>query len=139
VETRSLLVRPQNSRVSEFCTRLTTLTPEQVARGVTLAQALETIQREYYPEDRVFASWGDYDRNQFLRNCEFYRIPYPFGPTHWNVKTFFSLAMQLERETGLDAACELLGIEFEGTQHRGVDDAANTALVLARLLERLRR
>jgi inhibitor of KinA sporulation pathway (predicted exonuclease) len=138
VETRSLIVRPQNSQVSDFCTRLTTLTPEQVAAGVTLGQALETIAREYHPADRVFASWGDYDRNQFMRNCDYYRLTYPFGPTHWNVKTFFALIHNLERETGIDTACDIMGLEFTGTHHRGVDDAANIALILAKLLEKSR-
>jgi inhibitor of KinA sporulation pathway (predicted exonuclease) len=137
-ETRSILVRPQQSEVSEFCTRLTSITPQMVASAVTLSQAVDILKREYHPGDRVFASWGDYDRNQFHRNCDFYRIEYPFGPTHWNVKTFFGLVLGLEREIGIDAACDLLNLPFAGTHHRGVDDAINITAILRELMLRSR-
>ena len=42
---RSLLIKPTRSRVSEFCTRLTTLTPEQVATGITCTEACEILRR----------------------------------------------------------------------------------------------
>jgi inhibitor of KinA sporulation pathway (predicted exonuclease) len=139
VETRSLMVRPQQSEISEFCTRLTSITPSMVANAMSLGQALDILRREYFPADRVFASWGDYDRNQFSRNCEYYRLEYPFGPTHWNVKTFFALAHALERETGIDTACDMIQLPFAGTHHRGVDDAYNIAGILCHLMARQRQ
>ena len=139
IEKRAILVRPQVSEVSEFCTKLTTITPELAQTGITLEQSLALLKNEYLSDDRVFASWGDYDRNQFNRNCEYFRLKYPFGPTHWNVKTFFALAHSLPRETGIDAACEMLGRPLEGTHHRGVDDAWNIAGILCELLSRTRQ
>ena len=138
LETRAILVRPQQSEVSDFCTRLTSITPEMLSNAITLGQAMDVLRREYHPGDRVFASWGDYDRNQFKRNCDFYGLEYPFGPTHWNVKTFFGLVLGMEREIGIDAACDLLGLPFAGTHHRGVDDAVNITAILRELLMRSR-
>src|SRR5687768_1366083 len=69
---RSILVRPQRSEVSPFCTRLTSLTKEMVATGMTLDKAVDILKHDYNSQDRLFASWGDYDRNQFLRNCRDY-------------------------------------------------------------------
>jgi inhibitor of KinA sporulation pathway (predicted exonuclease) len=138
IEKRAILVRPQVSEVSDFCTKLTTITPELARSGMSLEQSLDVLRNEYHSEDRVFASWGDYDRNQFHRNCDYFRLKYPFGPTHWNVKTYFALAHGLAREVGIDAACELVGTELEGTHHRGVDDAWNIAGLLCRLIERHR-
>jgi inhibitor of KinA sporulation pathway (predicted exonuclease) len=138
LEKRAILVRPQVSEVSEFCTQLTTITPELAATGMRLEQALELLRKEYLSEDRVFASWGDYDRNQFHRNCDYFRLPYPFGPTHWNVKTLFAIAHGLPRESGIDTALELLGWPLEGTHHRGVDDAWNIARILCEMLDRIR-
>lgn len=138
IEKRAILVRPQASEVSEFCTRLTTITPELANTGMQLADALELLRSEYRSEDRVFASWGDYDRNMFHRNCDHFKLKYPFGPTHWNVKTLFSVARSLPREVGLDTALDQLGWPLEGTHHRGVDDAWNIAAVLCDLLRRAR-
>lgn len=138
LEKRAILVRPQVSQVSDFCTRLTTITPELAATGMTLEQSLSLLRHEYLCDDRVFASWGDYDRNQFHRNCDYFRLKYPFGPTHWNVKTLFAIAHALPRETGIDTACDMLGQPLEGTHHRGVDDAWNIAGILCHLLRQFR-
>lgn len=138
LEKRAILVRPQVSEVSEFCTKLTTITPALAASGMSLEQSLDLLRNEYDCYDRVFASWGDYDRNQFKRNCDYFRLKYPFGPTHWNIKTVFALAEALPREVGIDTACEMLGHPLEGTHHRGVDDAWNIAWIFCELLKRLR-
>ena len=136
---RSILVRPQRSDVSPFCTRLTTLTAEMVAAGVTLDKAVDILKHDYNSQDRLFASWGDYDRNQFQRNCRDYGLDYPFGPTHLNVKNLFSVAFGLPKELGIDDALQKVGLTMEGTHHRGVDDAWNIAHLLCFLLRRLRR
>src|SRR4051794_31483341 len=68
LEKRAIMVRPQVSEVSEFCTRLTTITPQMAAAGMSLEQSLDLLSNEYQSYDRLFASWGDYDRNQFHRN-----------------------------------------------------------------------
>ncbi len=138
-ERRSIMVRPQMSEVGEFCTRLTGITPEMVAQAAPLADALEILRDQYRSDERLFASWGDYDRNQFMRNCRTYDLKYPFGPTHLNIKTLFSAAFGLTCELDLDTACARLGITMEGTHHRGVDDAWNVARILALLLKRVRR
>jgi inhibitor of KinA sporulation pathway (predicted exonuclease) len=138
-ERRSIMVRPMMSEVDEFCTRLTGITPEMVAQAAPLPEALQILRDQYRSDERLFASWGDYDRNQFMRNCRTYNLKYPFGPTHLNVKTLFSAAFGLAGELDIDAACGRLGVTMEGTHHRGVDDAWNVARILCLLLKRIRR
>ena len=135
---RSILVRPKRSRVSEFCTRLTTLTPEQVDRGITFTEACEILRREYQTRERVWASFGDYDRTMFQKQCEATGVPYPFGPRHLNVKTLFAIGRGLPHEVGTAEALALTGVPFEGTHHRGDDDAWNIAGLLAALVRQLR-
>ena len=131
---RSILVRPRHSTVSDFCTELTTLTPQQVAGGVDFAEACSLMQRDYDSRSRAWASYGDYDRRQFWRQCRDFAVPYPFGPTHINVKNLFSLAMGLEREVDLLQALGMCGLALEGTYHRGGDDAWNIARLLSQIL-----
>ena len=135
---RSILVRPSRSRVSEFCTSLTTLTQQHVDGGVTLMQACEILRKEYQTRDRVWASFGDYDRTQFQKECDAARMPYPFGPRHLNVKTLFALSRGLPHEIGMSEALALAGVPLEGTHHRGDDDAWNIASILGTLLATLR-
>ena len=85
-------------------------------------------------QERLWASWGDYDRRQFERVCKEQGVGYPFGISHLNVKTLFAVACGSERELGLDEAYARLGLSLEGTHHRGADDAWNIAGVLCGLL-----
>ena len=50
-------------------------------------------------------------------------IPYPFGPTHLNVKTLAAVAYGWSREVGMGEALKRMGLPLEGTHHRGGDDA----------------
>jgi inhibitor of KinA sporulation pathway (predicted exonuclease) len=130
----SLLFRPERSRVSEFCTQLTTLSSEEVAKGISFPEACATLERRFHTRERPWASYGDYDRRQFERQCSSRGVRYPFGPTHVNVKNLFALVQRLPAEVGMDQALAKLGLPLEGTRHRGGDDAWNIAAILARLL-----
>lgn len=138
LEKRSILIRPERSTVSEFCTRLTTLTQAQVDAGVTFADACKVLEREYRGPDRVWASFGDYDRKAIERQCKETGVRYPFGPRHVNVKTLFALVRGLPHEVGTAQAVEMCGREMEGTHHRGDDDAWNIAGVLIDVLKAAR-
>ena len=135
-EKRSILVKPVKSQVSEFCSRLTTLTADHLKDAGTLADAAKVLKKEFASQDRLWSSWGDYDRRQFERVCKEFNVGYPFGTSHLNAKTLFAVANGLDREIGLDMAYQRLGLTMEGTHHRGGDDAWNIAAILAWLLER---
>jgi inhibitor of KinA sporulation pathway (predicted exonuclease) len=134
-----ILVRPERSTVSEFCTRLTTLTQERVEGGISLRRACEQLENEYRSKERVWASYGDYDRKQFERQCAAESLPYPFGSTHLNVKSLLGAMLPLHRELGMARALAKLKLPLEGTHHRGVDDAWNIAAILWEILRRGRQ
>ncbi|KGO86454.1 DNA polymerase III [Flavobacterium rivuli WB 3.3-2 = DSM 21788] len=132
---RGIIVLPERSTVSAFCTKLTTITPEMVAsEGISFKEACAILKKEYLSQSRAWASFGAYDQKQFQRQCAALGIGYPFGPSHINVKTLFALKHQLGHEEGMAGALALLQIPLEGTHHRGVDDARNIAKVLNRVL-----
>jgi len=133
-----ILVQPERSQVSPFCTALTTLTPEQVAGGVPFAEACRMLRERYDTRERVWASYGDYDRRQFEIQCLRRTVEYPFGPSHLNVKSLLATACGLPQDIGMRQAMEALALPIEGTLHRGVDDAWNTGLLLSTLIGRRR-
>ncbi len=131
---RSLLVRPTRSTVSEYCAALTSLTPAEVEQGMDFGEACSVLEGDYLSRARAWASWGDYDRQQFERQCRDLDIAYPFGPSHINTKTLFALWHRLPRELGMARALAFAQLPLEGTHHRGGDDAWNIAALLASLL-----
>jgi len=132
VEQRSIIVKPEHSLVSEFCTSLTSLTQEEVDKGITLAAACKILKKEYLSRDRNWSSYGAYDQRAFRRECGQKGIAYPFGIIHLDIKGFFELKYQ--EKLSLTDAMYKCGLEFEGRAHRGVVDAYNTARLLLTLL-----
>lgn len=135
----SMLVKPEFSTVSDFCTSLTSITQKDLVNGVLFRSACKVLLNDFQSSYRVWGSWGDYDRRQFEKQCKEQHIRYPFGPTHLNIKNLFALQMGLKKEVGMDKALELLGFGLEGRHHRGIDDAQNIAKILCHLLKESRR
>src|SRR5437868_15136499 len=54
-ERESILVRPQRSRVSPFCTQLTTLTQAEVDGGIPFEEACRLLRAKYQGDQRTFA------------------------------------------------------------------------------------
>lgn len=130
----SILVRPVLSEVSPFCTQLTTLTAAQVVQGMSFAEACTHLQKHYLSPERIWASYGDYDRQQFEKQCQLMNVAYPFNRRHINIKTLLSIIYGLPRELGMAEALKLLNLPLEGIHHRGDDDAWNIGGILSKLL-----
>jgi len=127
-------VRPERSAVSPFCTDLTGLTQAEVDGGVSFAAACEALAVEHQAGPRTWASWGDYDRKQFLRQCQATNVPYPFGSVHINAKAVFTEAHGLRKRPGMAEALTIAGLPLEGRHHWGEDDAWNIAALIAQLI-----
>lgn len=132
----SIIVKPQISSVSPFCTKLTTLTQADVDKGISFKEACSRIQKKY--GDIAWASWGDYDRVQFERVCKALKVKYPFGRRHLNIKELFAQVYDIKKGPGMDRALEMMNLELVGTHHRGDDDAYNIARILAKMYETFR-
>ena len=99
-----------------------------------MAEACQLLAHEYQAPARLWASYGDYDRKQFERNCRESGIAYPFGPTHLNVKTLAAVACGWLSEVGISEALKRMGLTLEGVHHRGDADTWNIAAILSRVL-----
>lgn len=132
-EAESLLVKPIQSRVSDYCTKLTTITQTQVNKGTSLAAACNILRSKYNSKSIPWASWGDYDREMFITECRRKDIKYPFSSTHINIKALYAISRGLVKGSSMSSALHQLGLELEGTHHRGDADAHNIARILERL------
>lgn len=128
---KGILVRPERSAVSGFCTRLTTITPAMLAAdGVPFDQACKGLRSTYEAQQYTWASYGAYDLKMMSAQCRMRNVDYPLSQDHINVKELFVQRRGLSRKLGMNGALEELGIPLEGTHHRGVDDARNIAKIL---------
>lgn len=130
-DNRGILVKPERSIISPFCTELTTITQEMLNKeAISFKEACSILKKEYQSQSRSWASFGAYDLKQFQKQCTDLKIGYPFSPSHINVKTLFALKRKLIHEQGMAGALAILDIPLEGTHHRGIDDAKNIAKIL---------
>lgn len=130
---RSMIVKPERSEVSKYCTKITGITPAQAAAGIPIDIACLRLRKEFAGRERVWASWGDFDRAQLERQCADYGVPYPVSRAHINILALAN-AKWRRRFDSVPEALELIGEKFQGRPHSGADDSYNEAKVLRRLI-----
>ncbi|MDY6900852.1 MAG: 3'-5' exonuclease [Cyanobacteriota bacterium] len=120
----------RHPKLTKFCTELTTINQQDVNTAPTLPEIIPQFKEwiDSYPKN-IFCSWGNYDKKQFLQDCAFHNLAYPFGSEHRNIKKEFSSYLGSKKKFGITQALEHLGLEFEGIHHRGIDDAQNIAAI----------
>lgn len=124
----------RHAELTDFCRELTTITQHDVDSAPGFIDAMQSLTEwaaEFAPY--TFCSWGDYDRKQFLGDCQFHKIPFSLGDAHINLKKEFSTAGGFRRRMGLAQALKKSGLTLEGTHHRGIDDARNIAALIPQI------
>lgn len=133
----NVLVKPTQSEINPFCTGLTSITPEMVeAEGTDFASACQQLEQAFRSSQRLWASWGRFDKRLFKAQCKARNVSYPFSPLHANLKKLYANEFNSRRPIGLARALEANGVQPEGTAHRAGDDAWNTARLLGIMLEK---
>ena len=131
-------VRPvRHSVLTEFCRDLTGITQRQVDSADDYPTVIKRF-REWLSGvgDYDFCSWGFYDKNQFEQDSAFHGVAYPFAGPHRNLKLEFAQATGATKKLGVGGALRRLGLAFEGSPHRGIDDARNIARIYRELVTR---
>lgn len=120
----------RHPQLTEFCTKLTSITQQQVDAADTFPAVISRLKEwmNSFP-NYVFCSWGNYDKNQFLQDCKFHHLPYPFASEHRNIKKEFSEYLGVSHKFGMAQALKYLNMELKGIHHRGIDDARNIAAI----------
>ncbi|WP_437812704.1 exonuclease domain-containing protein [Sorangium sp. So ce1078] len=128
-------VRPiRNPRLTPFCTRLTSIRQADIDAAPRLPSAVARLKELVRGKQALFCSWGDYDRRQLERDARRHGVTLPFGRDHLNLKRAFARRLGEERELGVGQALRRVGLAFQGTQHRAIDDARNIARLLPHAL-----
>ena len=135
---KDIFVQPHfNKELSQYCIDLTGITQERLDKeAIPFKDAIELL-KGLIDEDTLFCSWGDFDKNQLLRECDAWRLSYPFSSDHLNIKREFAEKLNRKR-CGLQKACRLMNLRFNGSPHSGIDDANMIAEVF-RMLQKVKK
>lgn len=129
-------VRPRRHPVlTEFCTKLTTIRQADVQDAPFFPEAIGRLTKFVGARRALFCCWGDYDASQLAQDADHHGIDVRLG-SHLNLKREFSKAARATKKFGTRGALERVGLTFEGTAHRGIDDARNIARLLPWILGR---
>jgi len=145
-------------QLSQFCKTLTHITQEQI----DAAPHFSTVYRHFMrwvasqhdkvsasrdaeiflaktkrvPSNIVMMSWGKFDFTQLGRECRRMYTPIPFTK-HINLKQMYSYLFDTSmKNASLKHALIRLNIPFEGTPHRGIDDARMITKVYTTLINK---
>ena len=130
-QSKGILVQPERSTISAFCTKLTTITQALlVQEGVDFGNACSQLRSDYNAHQYTWASYGAYDLKMMQSQCRMRKVDYPLSQEHINVKELFTQTKGLSKKVGMNGALDILNIPLEGVHHRGVDDARNIAKIL---------
>lgn len=145
VEKFCSFIKPQFSKVTNFCTSLTSISDTDVKDARLFPEVLCDFQN--FVGDLPLLSWGFYDRKQFEKDCKRYDLSIDWLECHRSLKHEYGDLMKLDMELrisngenvpstyrrkvkrgwGVLSALSKEGLSFEGTHHRGIDDAVNIA------------
>jgi hypothetical protein len=155
----STFIRPRiHPLLTDFCTKLTSIKQEDVDNAPYLDEAVKLftnwmvemdrvpvhpeVMRDRYPFFRM-GSWGRYDHRMLQDSMDRENIfsSVILGSNPINLKECYTDQMKLLRRPihggrGLAAALRANKLDVTGSLHRGVDDARNTARLMATLWRR---
>jgi len=127
-------VRPlERPILTPFCINLTGIRQTDVDAAAHFPVAARLL-RKFADRRRepgvLWTSWGDYDRKQFARDCVRHGVEEPLQLPHENARRNFTVRQHIGSDVSLARACEMAQIKLEGSYHRALDDAINTARLL---------
>lgn len=142
-ETTQIYVKPTASEVSLYCTKLTGITPGMLEDACSFEEALAKLKELTAPTSSrgaltTWAGFGAYDAKAIARQC------LREGLNNWTASNLqyinlkdvvgFFLGASAKKSPGLAKAMAQTGVIWQGRHHCGVDDAVNTARLVATLL-----
>jgi 3'-5' exoribonuclease 1 len=132
-------VKPvQHPRLSSYCTDLTGITQAQVSKSKSFEHIFPLFEDWYFSREgpHLICTWGAKDMELIHAECTRHDVDGSFLPSSINLKAQYAMMHRLPKEVGLLKALEYTELDFEGSHHRALDDAFNTAKLFLHYLDR---
>ena len=124
--------------LSDFCKELTTIKQSDVDSADNLEDVL--IDFFDWSDGATLISWGHYDKNQLEKDLNRNGLRHLLVDLkdHHSLKHLHGQWNNLKRRGGIgvSGALKMEGLTFEGTKHRGIDDAINIAKIFKKYINK---
>ena len=118
-----------NTELSEYCKNITHISQEDIDKAPPFKNVIEDFQKWIGKDPYLLLSWGFYDFHQLIKDCKRHDLPYDFLIDHHsNLKRTFAKKRKM-KQVGVMRALKMLKLDFNGQQHRALDDAINTSRI----------
>lgn len=129
-------IRPLlHPRIDKFCTKLTSITQDDVEDAPHFNIVIKEFEEWMGVGDTRTAlfSWGEFDRRQFLKDANLHELELEWIRYWACLQKHYSKFKGADHQIGLKNALKLEGLEFDGVQHRAIEDARNMANLFQRV------
>lgn len=126
-----------NPILTDFCKELTSIAQSDVDNAVGFKEGLDSF-KEWIGTDYFLCSWGFYDKNQFEKDCILHGLQTSWLKNHISIKHQHQSINKLRKGVGVTRALRMIGENFEGTHHRGIDDAKNITKIFKKIHSNLK-
>lgn len=127
-------------KIDRFCTKLTSITQDDVEDAPGFISAISEFEKwmDVGNTRTALFSWGDFDRRQFLLDARLHKIELDWLKYWACLQKHYSSHKESGNQIGLKNALKLEGLEFDGVQHRAIEDARNMAELFRKVAKQLR-
>lgn len=140
VEEFQAFIKPViNTELSDFCKSLTHIKQSDVDSSKSFKEVLEDFEEFIGNEEYLLCSWGFYDKSQFEKDCNLHKLNTDWLKNHISLKHQHQSLNKLQKGMGLGGAIRKEGFVFEGTAHRGIDDAKNIAKIFIKYFDKWKK
>lgn len=133
------LVRPERSSVSDYCTELTGLSPDELRRhGRPLSEVFGSLRKDWGPGRKAWYAWGT-DRILLDDAVAAAGLAdHPFSPGFVDLAQLYTTLRGCGQRVSLEEALAREALEAQGRRHSAEGDAVDAARVWMRLAGLLR-
>jgi 3'-5' exoribonuclease 1 len=135
-----VFIRPLlHPKIDKFCTKLTSITQEDVEDAPQFDMAIKQFEDWMGVDETRTAlfSWGDFDKRQFLADARLHELELGWIKYWACLQRHYSKFKGSSNQIGLKNALKLEGLEFDGVQHRAIEDARNMAELFVKVAKPL--
>ncbi|EIT85555.1 hypothetical protein A374_09968 [Fictibacillus macauensis ZFHKF-1] len=132
-------IQPKMDTLNTRIMNLTGITKKDVMNAQPFSAVIELFRQWIGEEEYYLCSWGPEDKWALITDATFHHTPIDWIINHNDLQFLFSMLHDSEKgfRYGLARALSKLEMTPEGSLHRALDDARNTAKIFATIFQQV--
>ncbi|MDR7074136.1 3'-5' exonuclease [Fictibacillus barbaricus] len=139
IDTFQSFVQPKMDKLNSRITNLTGITKRDLISAPSYTEAIQSFRSWIGPDEYYLCSWGPEDKWALITDSTFHQSDIEWIVNHNDLQFHFSMLHDSEKgfRFGLSRALQTIQLTYEGSKHRALDDAINTALILKKMFKEI--